>query len=230
MTDRLFWLTCLLITLLAYALADALYRRSGGQLWLHPLATGSVLIALALHALEVDYADYKSASELFYLLLALATVGLAVPLHRELHHCKGLVWPVAGTIVLGSGIACALALLVAGLLGADEPLLRALAPKSVTTPIALGLSQSLGANISLTTGVVIYTGVFGALVSPLAFRLAGLTDARMQGLVLGLNAHGVGIARGFEVSPVTGAFASLGMGLTGGFTALWLPYVIPALL
>lgn len=230
MNERIFWLACLLLTLGAYLLADLLYRRAGRRLWLHPLATGSATIAAGLWVAGIDYADYRQASELFYLLLGLATVALAVPLHRELHQLKGLVTPVTIALVLGSAIACATALLAAWLFGADDGLLRALAPKSVTTPIALGLSESLGANVSLTTGVVIYTGVFGALIASPVFRWTGLSDPRLQGVVLGINAHGVGTARGFEISPVTGAFAGLGMGLTGAFTSLWLPYVIPLLL
>ncbi|AFU99743.1 LrgB family protein [Simiduia agarivorans] len=230
MSSNLFWLGCLLLTLAAYLLGDLLYQRSGRRLWLHPLATGSACIALGLWLAGVDYPQYRQASELFYLLLGLATVALAVPLHRELHQLKGLVMPVAITLVFGSAIACTTALVSAWLLGADADLLRALAPKSVTTPIALGLSQSLGANVSVTTGVVIYTGVFGALIASPVFRWAGLADPRLQGIVLGINAHGVGTARGFEISPVTGAFAGLGMGLTGAITALWLPYVIPWLI
>lgn len=230
MSGNLFWLGCLLLTLSAYLLGDRIYVRSGRRLWLHPLATGSGCIALGLWLAGVEYSHYRQASELFYVLLGLATVALAVPLHRELHQLKGLVVPVALTLVLGSLIACATALLAAWAFGADTELLRALAPKSVTTPIALGLSQSLGANVSVTTGVVIYTGVFGALIASPVFRWTGLNDTRLQGIVLGINAHGVGTARGFEISPVTGAFAGLGMGLTGAVTALWLPYLIPWLL
>ncbi|BFM13712.1 LrgB family protein [Simiduia litorea] len=202
-----------------------MYQRSGRKLWLHPLLTGSIVIALALKLLNVDYTDYKNANWLFYQLLGLATVSLALPLHREFHQLKGLFLPITGTIALGSGIACATALAFAYVAGAGAELLLALAPKSVTTPIALGIAEAIGANTSLTTGVVIFTGVIGALISPMVFKLTGLTDPRGQGIVLGINAHGVGTARGFEVSATVGVFASLAMGLTGAFTALWLPFL-----
>lgn len=223
MTDRLFWLASLAATLAAYQLGLWLYQRAGRRLWLHPLLTGAILVATALKLTHTDYAAYRAASEIFYLLLGLATVALALPLHREFHHLKGLVLPILASLSLGSLLAPACALAMAWAFGASAELLLALAPKSVTTPIALAIANSIGANASLTTGVVIFTGVAGALTAPLAFRLAGLKDPRAQGLVLGLNAHGVGTARAFELSPVTGAFASLAMGLTGALTAVWLP-------
>lgn len=212
-------------TLCAYQVGIWVYQRSARKLWLHPLLTGSILLAVGLKLAGTSYSDYKAANWLFYQLLGLATVSLALPLHREFHQLKGLFLPIAGTIALGSGIACGAALLFAYVAGASAELLLALAPKSVTTPIALGIAEQIGANTSLTTGVVIFTGVIGALISPLVFKLSGLADPRGQGIVLGINAHGVGTARGFELSATVGAFASLAMGLTGAFTALWLPFL-----
>lgn len=226
MNERIGWLLTLAATLLAYHAGLWIYQRSARQLWLHPLVTGSFLIALGLKFSGISYADYRAGAEIFYALLGLATVGLAVPLHHEFHHLKGLVLPILGTIAVGSMVACACALGLASLAGGSHELLLALAPKSVTTPIALGIARQIGADPSLTTGVVIFTGVAGALLSPLVFRLSGLKDLRAQGIILGINAHGVGVARGFEIGPLTGAFASLAMGLTGAFTALWLPAAV----
>lgn len=225
MNERLYWLLMIGATLLAYQIGVWIYQRSGRKLWLHPLLSGSILIAVGLKITGVDYSHYKTANGLFYQLLGLATVGLALPLHREFHQLKGIFLPVAGTIAIGSVFACAAALALAALAGASAELLLALAPKSVTTPIALGIAEEIGANGSLTTGVVIFTGVVGALISPLVFKLTGLSDPRGQGLILGINAHGVGTARGFEINSTVGAFASLAMGLTGAFTALWLPFL-----
>lgn len=223
MVERVTWLLLLGATLAAYQLGLWIYHRSGRRLWLHPLLTGSAAIAIGLKLYAVNYGDYQSANGVLYLLLGPATVGLAIPLHREFHLLKGLLVPIFVAIGVGSLLAIAVALGLAWLAGASDTLLLALAPKSVTTPIALGIAEQIGALPSLTTGVVIFTGVAGALLSPLAFRLTGLRDPRLQGLVLGINAHGVGTARGFEQSSVTGAFASLAMGFTGAITALYLP-------
>ena len=77
---------------------------------------------------------------------------------------------------------------------------------------------------------MVVTGVVGAAFSEIVFKLCGLYDERARGFVLGLVAHGVGTARAFEISPVCGAFASLGLSLTGLLTALVLPLVLPLLL
>ncbi len=229
MTERATGLLLIGATLLAYQVGLLLYRRAARRVWLHPLLTGTLLMALLLTALNISFAEYRQHTLLFDQLLGLATVALALPLHREFHHLKAFIGPVMVTVIFGSLVACATALGLAALAGGSHELLLALAPKSVTTPIALSIAEQLNANTGLTTGVVIFTGILGALMAPLAFRVTGLQDPRSQGLVLGINAHGVGTARAFETNPITGAFASLAMGLTGAFTALWLPATVQAL-
>lgn len=226
MPAHLLDLGLLAATLAAYQLGLWLHRRAGRSLWLHPLVIGASSLALFISLTDVSYLRYQAATDFFYNLLGLATVALAIPLHREFHHIKHYVLPVLASVCLGSFAACAIAVGLASLAGGSQALLLAVAPKSVTTPIALGIAESLGANASLATGTVIFTGVVGALLAPLAFTLSGLTDPRAQGLVLGINAHGIGIAQGFEINRTTGVFASLAMGLTGAFTALWLPALV----
>jgi putative effector of murein hydrolase len=216
----------LLLTLCMYQLALMLYEYCNRRVILHPVATGSIAIALLLNTLGISYRDYLSGNQLLYFLLGPATVALAIPLHQQFHHIRKLLLPVLVTVVVGGIFAPAIAVGVAYLLGGSDAILLALTPKSVTTPIALGVAEVIGALPGLTTGVVVFTGVVGALLSPLAFYLLKLHDPRLQGVVLGLNAHGVGTARGFEINPTVGAFASLTMGLTGAFTALTLPYAL----
>ena len=216
----------LVLSLLAYSLGLWLYQRAQRPVILHPVLTAAALIALALHSADINYRDYVASNQLLYLLLGPATVALAVPLHQEFHHLRGLVLPILVTIVCGAIIAVLSAVGIAWLAGASDSVLLALTPKSVTTPIALGIAERIGALGSLTAGIVVFTGVSAALLAPLVFRLTGLADERLRGLVLGLNGHGVGTAIAFERSPVSGAFASLAMGLTGALTALTLPLIL----
>lgn len=216
----------LLLSLSIYQLALWLYQYCGRRIVLHPLAISAVVIALILNAIDLPYRHYLKANELLYFLLGPATVALAIPLHQEFHNLRQLALPAVVTIILGGAFAAASAVGLAWLLGGPENVLLSLAPKSVTTPIALGIAESIGALASLTTSVVVFTGIAGALMSPLAFSLLKLHDPRLQGLVLGINAHAVGTARSFEINPTMGAFASLAMGLTGTFTALTLPYLV----
>lgn len=231
-----FWLSlqgkplfALLLSVGAYQLALQLYQYFNRRVIFHPVTTGSIAIALILNTLDISYRDYLSGNQLLYFLLGPATVALAVPLHQQFHHIRKLMLPVLITVAIGAVAAPAIAVAVAAAMGGSDDILLALYPKSVTTPIALGIADLIGALPGLTTGVVVFTGVIGALISPVVFYLLKLHDPRLQGLVLGLNAHGVGTARGFEINPTVGAFASLAMGLTGAFTALIMPYVIQLL-
>ncbi|UTA48029.1 LrgB family protein [Simiduia sp. 21SJ11W-1] len=229
MSERLHLLLALGSTLGAYQIGRWCNQRLGQPALLHPLLLASILLATGLWLADVPFGYYRSLTGLFDQLLGLATVALAVPLHREFHHVKRYAGPVLVTVLLGSFAACGAALLAAFLAGGQPSLLLALAPKSVTTPIALGIAEQLHTPAGFTTGVVIFTGIVSAVAAPWVFRLCRLTDPRAQGLVLGLNGHGIGTARAFELHPTAGAFASLAMGFTGAFTALWLPALAEAL-
>lgn len=216
----------LLLTLVVYQAALWFYDLCGRRALVHPVAVGSLGVAALLKLTGIPYREYLQDNELIFFLLGPTTVALAIPLYREFHHIRKLALPVLVSVILGGIFAAASAVGIAWLMGANEQVLLALTPKSVTTPIAIGIAHNIGALTSLTTGVVVFTGVVGVILSPVVFYLLQLHDPRGQGVVLGLNAHGVGTARGFELNPTTGAFATLAMGLNGAFTALTLPYVI----
>lgn len=216
----------LLLTLVVFQAALWFYDFCGRRAIAHPVAVGSIVIAALLKFANIPYREYVQANELIFFLLGPTTVALAVPLYREFHHIRKLALPVLVTVMLGGLFAVVSAAGIAWLMGADEQVLLALTPKSVTTPIAIGIADTIGALTTLTTGVVVFTGVLGVILSPVVFYLLQLHDPRAQGVVLGLNAHGVGTARSFEMNPTTGAFATLAMGLNGAFTALTLPYVV----
>jgi putative effector of murein hydrolase len=98
-------------------------------------------------------------------------------------------------------------------------------PKSVTTPVAMEVAGHLGAPAAITALFVVTAGVTGALTSNAICRLLGVHDHRSQGLVLGMTAHVLGVARGFSISAEMGTFATVGMGLTAILAALILPPV-----
>lgn len=216
----------LLLTLLVYQLALWFYNICGRRAFVHPVATSSIVIAALLKLTNIPYQSYVESNDIIYFLLGPTTVALAVPLYREFHHIRKLAMPVLVTVVVGGVFASASAVAIAWFMGAPKQVLLSLTPKSVTTPIAIGIADNIGALTTLTTGVVVFTGVIGVLLSPIVFYLLQLRDPRLQGVILGLNAHGVGTARSFESHPTTGAFATLAMGLTGAFTALTLPYLV----
>jgi len=219
-------LTCLTITLISYQAGLWIYAKTRQFPLFHPVLIGALPMVGLIQWGTISYQDYFQHTELLYFLLGPATVALAIPLHAQFHHIRSLFLPILIALPLGALAAVAVSWYGAQWLGATEHTLLSLAPKSVTTPIAMGVADKLGGLPALTAGVVVATGVIGAVASPWLFRLLNIQDPRIKGFTLGLNAHGVGTAKAFEDGPVCGAFASLGLGLTGAITALSLHWVV----
>lgn len=214
-----------LLTLISYYLGLRLYQASGNNVIFHPVLLGGALTAMVIALLPLTFDDYFARNSVVMFFLGPLVVSLAVPLRAELAALRGITLPALIVVVFGSIVAPTAALGVAWALGAEREVLQSLLPKSVTSPIALGLAQSIGSMVVLTTAISVITGVIGAIMAPTIFRLVGLTDDRLQGLCLGINCHGLGTVRAFEVSVRCGALAGLGMGLTGAFSAFLIPYV-----
>jgi predicted murein hydrolase (TIGR00659 family) len=219
----------LTVTLLAYQGAFALYRKSGG----HPLAN-PVLIAVAmlvafLLATGTRYETYFAGAQFVHFLLGPATVALAIPLHSHFPKVRALARPAAIGLVAGSLTAIVVAVAVARLLGASLPTQFSLAPKSVTTPIAMGIAERIGGIPSLTAVLVIITGILGAIGARALFDALRVRDPAIRGFALGVASHGIGTARAFQVSEQSGAFAALAMGLNGALTAAAVPVLAAAM-
>ena len=210
-------------TLLAYQAAFWLYRRSGG----HPLAN-PVLIAVAilvffLMSTATPYETYFAGAQFVHFLLGPATVALAIPLYAQIRRVRALLLPVLAGLVAGSLTAVLSAIAVGRLFGASLPTQLSLAPKSVTTPIAMGIAERIGGIPSLTAVLVIVTGILGAVGARYVFDALRVRDPAIRGFAIGVASHGIGTARAFQVNEQSGAFAALAMGLNGALTALLLP-------
>ena len=217
----------LTMTLLAYQGATWLHRRSGG----HPLANPvllAVAVLVALLALTgTSYQTYFDGAQFVHFLLGPATVALAIPLYAQFDRLRRMALPLLGALLVGSLTAALSAVAIGGLLGASEATQLSLAPKSVTTPIAMGIAERIGGLPSLTAILVIATGILGAMGASFIYRALKIEDDAVRGFALGIASHGIGTARAFQESEQAGAFAALAMGLNGLMTALLLPVVIP---
>ena len=177
----------LALTLGAYQLALLLFEKTRSVL-AQPVLVATLLVVAALLACGIDYATYRSASSMLWLLLGPATVALAVPLYLNLPRIRQLFWPVLIALAVGGTVTLALTLLLAHLLGAGHAMLMTLAPKSVTSPIAILVAEQLGGSASLAAVFVMITGVLGAALGPALLHLARVTHPAARGLALGLSA------------------------------------------
>ena len=129
-------------------------------------------------------------------------------------------------LIVGVTIGGASVVLIAQWLGADKQTLLSLAPKSVTAPVAMGISERLGGLPSLTAVLVVTTGVIGAVLGTRLFDLLRIRDDSVRGIAMGVAAHGIGTARAFQVSAEMGAFAGLAMALSAFLASVLLPWVM----
>jgi putative effector of murein hydrolase len=214
------------LSVIGFVVGMWVYRRSGGNPFLHPLMVGTPLVAGLLYLINMDFAAYYGGNGILNWLLGPTTVALAVPLAKQMRQLPPLLLTVGLTVLVGGFFATACALGIASLLDADQLLILSLAAKSVTTPIAVGITEQIGGLVALIVMVVLLTGIVGILVAQTIFSYTKITDERWQGLILGISAHAIGTAKAFEQSARCGAFSTLGMGLNGIWTSIFLPPLI----
>jgi predicted murein hydrolase (TIGR00659 family) len=181
------------------------------------------LLAGGLLASGVDYRDYFQGAQFVHFLLGPATVALAVPLHRQWEMVRSSAATALLAVVGGGIFAAAAGVGIALALHAAPEVTASLAPRSVTTPVAMGIAERIGGLPSLTAAVVILSGIVGAALGPAVLDLARVRDWRARGLAIGTAAHGIGTARALSVNATAGAFSGLAMGLNAIATALLLP-------
>jgi predicted murein hydrolase (TIGR00659 family) len=213
------------ITLAVYQLALAAYERTRWVFLQPVLVSMTVLIGVLLLA-GLTYEEYRESTFLLSVLLGPTTVALAVPLFLNLRRIRQLFWPTLITLLLAGVFATVLGVALAWAFGAERMMLMTLAPKSVTSPIAMLVAEQIGGVAALAAVFVLVTGVLGAMCGPELLRRIGVHHPAAQGMALGITAHAVGTSRALQESEESGAFAALAMSLMGMLTAILLPLVV----
>ncbi len=220
----------LTLTLLAYQGAVWINQRCGGHPLANPVLLAVISLVLLLWATGTPYGTYFDGAQFVHFLLGPATVALAIPLYAQFDRLKRMAGPLLVALLAGSLTAALTAVLLGKLLGASDATLISLAPKSVTTPIAMGIAERLGGLPSLTAVLVILTGILGAVGAQWLYALMKCRDPAVQGFAMGVASHGIGTARAFQIGEQAGAFSALAMGLNGLLTAVLLPMLLPRLM
>lgn len=211
-----------MLTLLAYRLAELLYRRSRFILF-NPVAVSIVCIILLLKICNIPYQDYQNGGRMILFLLGPSVVALAVPLYQRRQEILKRKLPILLGIVAGAFSSIVSAAGIAWFLGGSHQVVLSLVPKSVTTPIAIGITEKIGGIVPLTAALVVLTGCLGAICGPEFCRLIGIRSKAAMGLAVGTASHGIGTARLLGEDRFSGAIAGLAIGLNGLATALLVP-------
>ncbi|MES2024687.1 MAG: LrgB family protein [Pseudomonadota bacterium] len=222
----LLWLTA---TLLAYRIATTIYEKTNRSPLANPVAISVAILVLVLYISDTPYKTYFDGAQFVHFLLGPVTVALAIPLYMQLDKLKRNWFPLLAGALIGGAAAITCGMGVAWLLGASPLTVLSMAPKSVTMPIAMGVTEKIGGLPTLTAVMVMLTGIFGSGIAHYIFKAMKITDDITCGFTLGAAAHGVGTARAFQVNQEMGAFAGLAMGLSGILTALLVPFVLKLL-
>ncbi len=214
-----------LLTLGAFALGTFLQKKTG-RAWCNPLLLGSVFVILFLRLSGISCPDYQASAGPVSWLLLPATISLAAPLYEQWEALRKNAAAILTGIAAGVAVSVGAILILAWAFHLDRAAAVSLLPKSVTTAIGADVSGELGGIPTLTTAVIILTGIFGNLTAPAICKLFRITEPAAKGVGIGSAAHAIGTARALEIGPVEGAMSSLSIAVAGILTALLCPLAV----
>lgn len=196
------------------------------QIWLNPILVTILMLIGILKVYGVDYDTYKNAGNMIEFWLKPAIVALGVPLYLQLRNIRRQLFPIVASQLVGCIVGVVSVVGVARLMGASREVVISLAPKSVTTPIAMEVCSKLGGIPSLTAAIVVCVGLLGAICGFKVLEIGRINRTDSQGISIGTASHAVGTSRAMEKGDDYGVFASLGLILNGLLTALLTPFIL----
>ncbi len=215
-------------TIAIYFLAQKLQKKTGIIL-LNPILVTIIIIISFLMVFHIDYDTYHKGSKYIDFFLKPAVVALGVPLYQQLEKIKKQALHIIISQLIGCILGIVSVVFIAKLMGAPKEVIYSLAPKSVTTPIAIEVSKTIGGIAPLTASVVIVVGIFGAIFGYSIMKLTKVKNPIAQSLSMGNAAHAVGTSKSMEISPNFGAMSSIGLIVNGILTAILAPYILKLL-
>ena len=203
-----------------------LLQKKTGLVLLNPILLTIALLIIFLKMTNISYETYNKGGHLIEFWLRPAVVALGVPLYLQLEMIKKQLLPILLSQLAGCIVGVISVVLIAKFMGASQEVILSLAPKSVTTPIAMEVTKAIGGIPSLTAAVVVAVGLLGAICGFKTMKIMRVGSPIAQGLSMGTAAHAVGTSTAMDISSKYGAYASLGLTLNGIFTALLTPTIL----
>lgn len=216
----IFWVV---ITLGAYLIGVWLYEKLNRNAFLPPVLTGVFIIVCLLWISNTPYQVYRIGGDYIHVMLAPTVVMLAVLLYRHIEPIRKQWFRIALAVTIGSSVTVACAVLLSIWLINDELITITMHTKSVTTAVAVVVTEQMGGIPALASAFVIVTGLFGALLVPLCLRASNMNQPEAVGLSLGVCGHALGTSRAMELGQKEAAYSAMGMTLTGTLHAIILP-------
>jgi putative effector of murein hydrolase len=212
-------------TLLAYSLGQAAQRACRGSPLANPVLIAILLMGMLLEAAGTPYQTYFAGAQFIQFLLGPATVALAVPLARNIGHVRRSIRGTGLALLAGSLTSALTGVCAVWLFGGSRAVALSMAPKAVTTPIAMAVAQQVGGVPALTAALAIAGGIVAAVIGETLLRRLRIDDWRAHGLAAGVAGSGVAAAQVAPRDGLAAAFAAVGIGLNGLLTAVIVPVI-----
>lgn len=213
------------ITILMFVIASFINKK-----WQNPFTTplflATVFVIAVLLSFNIPYAMYNTSAKYLTYFLVPVTVCFAVPMYRQLPLLKKHIFSILFAMFIGVMASVLSVCIIVIVLGLSDIIARSLVSISVTTALAIGITQKLGGMVSLTVSAVIITGILGASVSDKLCKWARIKNPISRGLAIGNAAHAAGTVKAMEMGKIEGSFSSLAIVLSGLMTAVIAPIVI----
>ncbi|WP_110114168.1 LrgB family protein [Bacillus sp. CGMCC 1.16541] len=212
-------------TVLVYICMKKLYKKVNTPL-LVPTATSTCIIVAFLLLMNVDYPTYMVGGKWIGELLGPAVVALAYPLYRNRHLLLQYVWPIIGGVGIGSIVGIMSGLIFSIGFKVNNEVIRSLAPKSVTSPVAMDIATLIEGSSSLAAVYVMVAGITGAMIGPFLLKQLNIHHFISVGTALGSSSHGIGTAKALELGAETAAISSISMTLSAIVTVIVCPLFV----
>jgi len=210
------------LTMISYLIGLAIYKKFKYPI-LNPILIALTIIIPILLYFQIPLETYNEGGKLISFFLAPATVVLAVPLYKKIHLLKEHFIPILGGIIVGVFTSIISCTLIGRALGLNLNLIKSSLSKSLTTPIAMALSEQVGGIVPITIVMVVITGITGAVVAPFVCKLFRIEEKVAKGIAIGTASHAVGTSRAIEMGEVEGAMSGLAIGVAGLVSVFVLP-------
>lgn len=219
---------CFVLLTLTFAIyyIATIIRKKTGIIVLNPILITIATMICYLKFTNISFETYNESGKYIEFWLKPAIVALGIPLYKHLDSIKKHFVPIFLSQLAGCIVGIISVIAIADLMGASNNVIISLAPKSVTTPIAIEISSTLGGIESLTAAVVVCVGILGAVIGYRTMTLIKLSDDVSKGLAMGTASHAVGTAASMEVNPIHGVYATLGLIINGILTSFLAPIIL----
>ena len=210
------------ISLIAFEIGLFIYKKTKFPLF-NPLLIAAILVIGFLAIFDIDFDTYNKGGQFINIFLGPATIVLAVPLYKNLPLLKKNFLPIFTGIPVGSLVSILSVVSIAVFMGLDKTITVSLMAKSVTTPIGIEITNSLGGVSSITVLAIVLSGIIGAVVGPTIFKVLKINNPIAKGVSLGTASHAVGTSKALEIGETEGAMSSLSIGVAGIITVFLAP-------